>query len=66
MKYAKVINSSGVLERTEKRKTVLSTAVEITQNEYKNLSASIEIFVGKLSAEDVLPKYWQDESGEEE
>lgn len=65
MKYAKVINSNGILERTEKRKTVLSTATEITQNEYKNLSASIEIFVGKLPAEDVLPKYWQDESGEE-
>lgn len=59
MKYAKIINSAtGCLERTEKRKTVLVEGTEISKNEYKCLSAAIEIFVCGLSSSDVMAKYF--------
>lgn len=59
MKYAKIINlTTGCLERTEKRKTVLIEGTEISKNEYKCLSAAIEIFVCGLSSSDVMAKYF--------
>lgn len=59
MKYAKIINSAtGCLERTEKRKTVLVEGTEISKNEYKCLSAAIEIFVCGLNTSDVMAKYF--------
>lgn len=58
MRYAKIINGSGILERTEKRKSVLVNGTEITKNEFDNLSAGLEIFVCGFSAETVLPKYF--------
>lgn len=59
MKYAKIINSTtGCLERTEKRKTILVEGTEISKNEYKCLSAAIEIFVCGLSSSDVMAKYF--------
>lgn len=58
MRYAKIVNNSGILERTEKRKSVLVNGTEITKNEYDNLSAGLEIFVCGFTAADVMSKYF--------
>lgn len=66
MKYAKIINSAtGCLERTEKRKTVLVEGTEISKNEYKCLSAAIEIFVCGLNTSDVMAKYFHTQNESE-
>ena len=59
MRYAKITNATtGCLERIEKRKTVLVEGTEISQNEYKCLSAGLEIFVCGFDAADVMAKYF--------
>lgn len=59
MRYAKIINStSGILERTEKRKTVLVEGTEISKNEYQCLTAGLEIFVCGFDPDDVMEKYF--------
>lgn len=66
MKYAKIINSAtGCLERTEKRKTILVEGTEISKNEYKCLSAAIEIFVCGLDTSDVMAKYFPTQVNDE-
>lgn len=59
MKYAKIINSTtGCLERTEKRKTILVEGTEISKNEFKCLSAGLEIFVCGFDSDEVMAKYF--------
>lgn len=59
MRYAKIINStSGLLERTEKRKTVLIEGTEISKNEYDCLTAGLEIFVCGFDADEVMEKHF--------
>lgn len=58
MRYAKIVNGSGILERTEKRKSVLVNGTEITKNEFDNLSAGIEIFVCGFPSKSILAKYF--------
>lgn len=66
MRYAKITNSTtGCLERTEKRKTVLVEGTEISKNEYKCLSAGIEIFVCGFDSDEVIAKYFPAPAPEE-
>lgn len=59
-KFYKILNN-GVLERIEKGKEVPEGAIEISKNEYYNLSVGLQIFVCGLDSEEVITAIWRND-----
>lgn len=58
IRYSKILNQNGVLERIEKGKNISSNATECTENEYNCLQVGIQIFVCGMSEESVVESEW--------
>ena len=58
MKYSKIEDSNGCLERIEKGSDVLANATEINRNEYYCISVGVKIFVAQIPQNSITSEDW--------